>query len=123
MKIYRAGQSTDPFPLSMPSDDRQKSPDQTDDNQSRQLPEGWVQLPTGLRGARLYRFLSPGGGDPYWQAEMTLNGQVQCRRCASELYARWWLSALNEPHDDPRMPEWEERHVPSPSRGIFARRE
>ena len=62
------------------------------------LPEGWREIPTGLPGARLYAVVPHQGGETHWQAEMTLNGAMQRRRCASELYARWWLAALHEPH-------------------------
>jgi len=59
------------------------------------LRAGWHRLPVRLRGAKVYRVTPPGGGE-YWHAEMTLNGTVQCRRCASEPYALWWIAALEE---------------------------
>ena len=93
--------------MTAPLADGQEPADGDRDNRDHSLPEGWRQFPTGRRGARLYR-VTPPGGEARWQAEMTLNGMVQRRRFASELHARWWLSALDEPHLSSGVPDWEE---------------
>jgi hypothetical protein len=76
------------------------------------LPLGWQELPTGLDGARLYRIARPNGGDAYWQAEITLNGTVHRRYCTGELYARWWLTAVEEPRQQPGEVDWAELNEP-----------
>jgi hypothetical protein len=93
--------------MTAPLADGQESADGGRDHEDHGLPEGWRQFPSGRRGARLYR-VTPKGGEACWQAEMTLNGVVQRRRLASELHARWWLSALNEPRLSPGVSDWEE---------------
>ena len=111
MKNYREGQSTNPFPSEAPSGAGQESDDGFRDSGRPSLPDGWRRLPTGLRGARLYR-IAIDGGDAHWQAEMTLNGEVQRRRFASELHARWWLAASNEPRSASSVFDGEELNAP-----------
>jgi hypothetical protein len=111
MKIHRERQSTNPFPSDAPSGDAQESDDGFRDSGHQGLPEGWRRLPTGLRGARLYR-IAIHGGEAHWQAEMTLNGEMQRRSFASELHARWWLAALEEPRLAPSVSDWEELNAP-----------
>ena len=111
MKIHREGQSTNPFPSDASPGDGEESGADIRDNGHPGLPEGWRRLPTGLRGARLYRIVAH-GGETYWQAEMALNGMAQRRRFASELHARWWLAALDEPRLAPSISDWEELNAP-----------
>jgi len=61
------------------------------------LPAGWRRISLPLPGAKLFHVSPPGGGAPFWLAEMTLHGEASQRRCVSELHARWWLAALVEP--------------------------
>jgi len=111
MKIYREGQSTNPFPSDASAGAGSEPGDESRDDGRRSLPEGWRRLPTGLRGARLYR-VAIDGSESYWQAEMALNGVVRRRRFANELHARWWLAALDEPRQAPSVSDWEELNEP-----------
>jgi hypothetical protein len=111
MKIYREGQSTNPFPSDASAGSGSEPGDESRDDGRRSLPEGWRRLPTGLRGARLYR-VAIDGSESYWQAEMALNGVVRRRRFANELHARWWLAALDEPRQAPSVSDWEELNEP-----------
>jgi len=111
MKIYREGQSTNPFPSDAPSGGGQEPDAGSRENECRCLPEGWRRVSTGLRGARLYR-IATDGGETLWQAEMALSGKVQRRCFASELHARWWLAALKEPRPAPSVSDWEELNEP-----------
>jgi hypothetical protein len=121
MKIFREGQSTNPFPSDAPSGAGQEpNAGSQEKNEGHGLPEGWRRLPTGLHGARLYRVATDGGG-AYWQAEMVLNGVAQRRCFASELHARWWLAALDEPRLAPSVSDWEELN--EPMRAGFVRSE
>ena len=52
----------------------------------------WRRLATGLRGVRLFRVTLAVGGKVFWAVECTLSGVSVCRRFASELHARAWLS-------------------------------
>lgn len=61
------------------------------------LLERWRRLATGLRGVRLFHVTLPVGGGFFWEAECTLNGAWVCRRFASELHARAWLSVATQP--------------------------
>jgi len=119
MKSGGKAQSTTPIPFPVSAGDVRKSGDKSPENESHRLAEGWRRLSTGLRGTRLYRVVPPKGGDAHWQAEMTLNGEVQHRRFASELHARWWLAVLNESLFTPSMLDWEELNAPA--RAGFAR--
>jgi hypothetical protein len=67
------------------------------DAETHSLPNGWRQLATDVRGARLFRVASPEGGAVAWRAEIMRNGELQCRRCASELRARAWLAVWDKP--------------------------
>jgi len=96
MNTFRDEQSIEPFPFALPVEEETVPPDGPARGRAA-LPAGWHRLPLRLRGARVYRVTPPGGGGAYWHAEMTLNGAVQSRRCASELYALWWIAALKEP--------------------------
>ena len=97
MNSFRDEQSADPFPVSAPlTEDAGPAPIPPRGPQTT-LPAGWRLLPLRLRGARVYRVMPPGGGAAYWHAEMVLSGVLQERRCASELYALWWIAALKEP--------------------------
>ena len=69
-----------------PAEAKQKAP----------LLERWRRLATGLRGVRLFRVTLPVGGGVFWEAECTLNGASVCRRFASELHARAWLSVATQ---------------------------
>ena len=111
MKIYREGQSTNPFPSDAPSGGGQEPDAGSRENGCHGLPEGWRRVSTGLHGARLYRIATE-GGETLWQAEMALNGEVQRRCFASELHARWWLAALKEPRPAPSVSDWEELNEP-----------
>jgi len=111
MKFYREGQSTNPFPSDASPGDGEESGADFRDSGHQGLPEGWRRLPTGLRGARLYRIVAH-GGEAYWQAEMALNGVAQSRCFASELHARWWIAALDEPRLAPNISDWEELNEP-----------
>lgn len=62
------------------------------------LLERWRRLATGLRGVRLFRVTVLAGNKLFWQAECMLQGGWVCRRFASELHARAWLSVANQPH-------------------------
>jgi len=121
MKNYRETQNIESFPPTPPPVDEPESNDRFRSDGRRCLPEGWRQLPTGLRGARLFRIVPLEGGDAHWQAEMTLNGEVQHRRCVSELHARWWLAVLSEPRFTPSIFDGEELNAPL--RASFARGE
>ena len=65
--------------------------------QRQHLLERWRRLATGLRGVRLFHVTLPVGGEVFWEAEVTLNGEWVCRRFASELHARAWLSVATQP--------------------------
>lgn len=96
MSTYREEPSLTPF-TSSPSPVDSQSPSSTSPfNPARDQPAGWRRLPLRLREACVYCVTLPEGGITYWHAEMTLNGQKHSRRCASELYALWWIAALNE---------------------------
>ena len=60
------------------------------------LLERWRRLATGLRGVRLFRVTLAVGGKVFWAVECTLNGGWVCRRFASELHARAWLSVATQ---------------------------
>ena len=62
----------------------------------QQLLERWRRLATGLRGVRLFKVTLPSAGRVFWEAECTLNGADVCRRFASELHARAWLSVATQ---------------------------
>jgi hypothetical protein len=111
MTTFRDEQSVEPFPFAMPVEEETASPAGPVRGRAV-LPAGWHRLPIRLRGARVYRVTPPGGGSTYWHAEMTLNGAVQCRRCASELYALWWIAALKEPPSVPEIFEMVELDTP-----------
>ena len=103
MNSYREEPSLEPFPSTPPPDDRPQP--------SSARPPGWRLLRVRFRGARVYRVTPSTGGETYWHAEMTLNGEVQSRRCASELYALWWIAASKESSSAPQfliMPELDE---------------
>jgi hypothetical protein len=59
------------------------------------LLERWRRLATGLRGVRLFHVTVAVGG-VFWEAECRLNGKWVCRRFASELHARAWLSVATQ---------------------------
>ena len=111
MKIYREGQSTNPFPSDASPGEGEESGADIRDCRHQGLPEGWRRVPTGLRGARLYR-VAINGSESHWQAEMALNGVERRRRFASELHARWWLAALDEPRLAASVSDWEELNEP-----------
>jgi hypothetical protein len=96
MNDFRDEQSAEPFAFVLPVEE-EPAPAAGAARGRAVLPAGWHRLPVRLRGARVYRVSPPGGGAAYWHAEMTLNGATQSRRCASELYALWWIAALKEP--------------------------
>ena len=110
MQIYHEGRSTTSIPFAAAADEVRETHNEVREERGRSLPEGWQKLSTGLKGARLYRVTPSGSNDVHWQAEMTLNGKVQRRRCASELYARWWLSGADDCHDTPNIFDGEERN-------------
>ena len=83
--------------LAAPPREEQEPQDFWRDNGQPALPAGWRRLPIRLAGARLYHITPPGGGAAYWQAEMVLNGEVEHRRCVSEIHALWWIAALVDP--------------------------
>jgi hypothetical protein len=62
-----------------------------------EVAECWREVPADLPGARLFRLEQSGGAPVCWLAEVTTGERTHRRRCASELYARWWLHALVEP--------------------------
>lgn len=62
----------------------------------KNLLEQWRRLATGLRGVRLFRVTLAVGGKVFWAVECTLNGVRVCRRFASELHARAWLSVATQ---------------------------
>ena len=82
------------------------------DKLNSNLPAGWRRFSTGLRDTRLYHISLPNGTDAHWQAEMIINFKVRRRRFASQIHARWWLAALDEPFSTPRMPDAEELNEP-----------
>lgn len=96
MNTYRAEPSLDPFAPTLSPIDGHGPSSASPFNPERERPAGWRRLPLRLRGASVYRVTPPEGGIAYWHAEMTLNGQKHSRRCASELYALWWIAALKE---------------------------
>ncbi|HVU16659.1 MAG TPA: hypothetical protein VHD32_07030 [Candidatus Didemnitutus sp.] len=67
----------------------------------RDASEHWYELATEQRGARLFRVEPVATGPVYWIAEVTTADRIHHRRCASELYARWWLNAFLEPVRSP----------------------
>jgi len=87
----------EPLPLAAPEVDARELADGFRDNGAGRLPERWHQLPTALSETRLYRIAPPNGGETEWQAEMTLHGELQRRRCTSELRARAWLAIGDNP--------------------------
>ena len=89
--------SRNPFDVTGPSTQEQRS--SAGDQSS--LPEGWLRLPTGLRGARLYRVRLPFDFGFYWEAGVMLNGRVVHRSFVSERHARAWLSMVIEPPSAP----------------------
>jgi len=111
MKIYREGQSANPFPSDASAGAGPESGDESRDDGRRGLPEGWRRIPSGLRGARLYR-VAINGSPVFWQAEMALNGVERRRRFVSEVHARWWLAALDEPRLAASVSDWEELNEP-----------
>ena len=100
MKNYRARQSTGSFAATSPLDDGQESDDDFLGDGRGGLPRGWQELLTDTHGARLYRIAPSNGDDVEWLAEITVHGEVQRRRCPSELRARVWLAVW----DKPRIP-------------------
>ncbi|HEY4301820.1 MAG TPA: hypothetical protein VGM73_13165 [Candidatus Didemnitutus sp.] len=67
----------------------------------RDAVERWHELSTDHPATRLF-CLEPVGDAPYcWMAEVTVGERTHRRRCASELYARWWLHAFVEPVHSP----------------------
>lgn len=118
MKDYRTAPSIDPFPSAVSSGQgRERSEGGPDDD--RHLPDGWRELPTGLRDARLFHVAPPHGGDGHWLAELTLNGQMQRRRFASELHARWWIAVVDEPGGAPDPSGWLELNEPFRAAGFL----
>lgn len=111
MTAFRDEQSAEPFPFVMPVEEEPVAA--AGPTRDRSVPaKGWHRLPVRLRGARVYRVTPADGGAAYWHAEMKLNGTVQCRRCASELYALWWIAALKEPPSVPEIFEMVELDAP-----------
>jgi len=108
MNYDRARQSTEPFPLMAPCDERQEADEDFRDGERDGLPKGWQQLLTDAHGARLYRIVPRNGGCVEWQAEMIVNGEVQRRRCTSELRARAWLAVWDKPCFTLTLPDSEE---------------
>jgi hypothetical protein len=117
MTAFHAEQSAEPFPFVLPVEE-EPVPAAGPAQGRGVLPAGWQRLPVRLRGARVYRVTPPDGRAAYWHAEMKLNGTVQCRRCASELYALWWIAALKEPPSVPEIFEMVELDAPL-QRGNF----
>lgn len=83
-----------------------ESPDQSP------LVERWRRLATGLRGVRLFQITAAAGNKLFWQAECMLQGGWVCRRFASELHARAWLSVANQPRASVSSVEREELSRP-----------
>jgi hypothetical protein len=108
MKNDRARQNFDRFTVTAPLDDGQESEDDFRDGERDGLPKGWQQLLNDTRGARLYRIAPANGGDVAWQVEMIVNGEVQRRRCTSELRARAWLAVWDKPCFTLSIPDSEE---------------
>ena len=65
-------------------------------SRGQNLLERWRRLATGLRGVRLFQVTLAVGGKVFWAVECTLNGVAVCRRFASELHARAWLSVATQ---------------------------
>ena len=59
--------------------------------------ERWRRLASGLRGVRLFHVTLAASGKYFWETECVLNGRLVCRRFASELHARAWLSVATQP--------------------------
>ena len=77
--------------------------------------ERWRRLATGLRGVNLFRVTLAVGRGVFWEAECTLNGSWVCRRFASELHARAWLSVASQPRII--LSSVERRELDQPCRG------
>jgi alpha-amylase/alpha-mannosidase (GH57 family) len=82
------------------------------DKKEHQLLERWRRLATGLRGVRLFKVTLPEAGTVFWEAECTLNGTGVCRRFASELHARAWLSVATQSRMSLSSVEKQELHRP-----------
>ena len=80
--------------------------------QEHQLLERWRRLSTGLRGVRLFKVTLPEAGRVFWEAECILNGAGVCRRFASELHARAWLSVATQSRISLSSVEKQELHRP-----------
>ena len=109
MKDFRDAQEIEYFPLSPSPGEATEAGADVRDHEPRRLPDGWREISTGSPGARLYCVAPPyEGGAPHWEAEMTLNGRVRRRRCASEIHAHWWLAVLDESGEILPAPDAEE---------------
>ncbi len=58
--------------------------------------ERWRRIASGFRGVRLFHVTLVASGKYFWETECVLNGRLVCRRFASELHARAWLSVATQ---------------------------
>jgi hypothetical protein len=98
------------FPFGEPVEASEKPGAKGGPDSRSPLPEGWRQLPLGLRGSRLYLVMRPDGTARYWEGEMPLNGVRYRRRFASELQARAWLHLAAQPRFTLGVDALEETH-------------